>query len=74
MKAAIFEKPGLDNLKVDDSAEKPKHTDHDVLVRVNTVGVNPRSLCSFRCETSKTATTHTGSRDKRNNRENRRPR
>jgi len=41
MKAAIFEKPGLDNLKVDDSAEKPKHTDHDVLVRVNTVGVNP---------------------------------
>ncbi|MGA9170509.1 MAG: alcohol dehydrogenase catalytic domain-containing protein [Nitrososphaeraceae archaeon] len=41
MKAAIFEKPGLDNLKVDDSAEKPKPTDHDVLIRVKTVGVNP---------------------------------
>jgi NADPH:quinone reductase-like Zn-dependent oxidoreductase len=41
MKAATFEKPGLDNLKVDDSAEKPKPTDHDVLVRVKTVGVNP---------------------------------
>jgi len=41
MKAAIFEKPGINNLKVDDSAEKPKATDHDVLVRVNTVGVNP---------------------------------
>ena len=41
MKAAIFEKPGINNLKVDDSAEKPKATDHDVLVRVKTVGVNP---------------------------------
>jgi NADPH:quinone reductase-like Zn-dependent oxidoreductase len=41
MKAAIFEKPGLDNLKVEDSAEKPKPTDRDVLVRVRTVGVNP---------------------------------
>lgn len=30
MKAAIFEKPGLDNLKVGDSVEKPKITDHDV--------------------------------------------
>jgi NADPH:quinone reductase-like Zn-dependent oxidoreductase len=41
MKAAIFEKPGLDNLKVEDSAEKPKPTDHTVLIRVRTVGVNP---------------------------------
>jgi NADPH:quinone reductase-like Zn-dependent oxidoreductase len=41
MKAAIFEKPGLDNLKVGDSVEKPKITDHDVLIRVKTVGVNP---------------------------------
>jgi NADPH:quinone reductase-like Zn-dependent oxidoreductase len=41
MKAAIFEKPGLDNLKVEDSAEKPKPTDRDVLIRVRTVGVNP---------------------------------
>jgi NADPH:quinone reductase-like Zn-dependent oxidoreductase len=41
MKAVIFEKPGLDNLKVEDSAEKPKLTDHAVLIRVMTVGVNP---------------------------------
>ena len=41
MKKRLFEKPGLDNLKVDDSAEKPKPTDHDVLIRVKTVGVNP---------------------------------
>jgi len=41
LKAAIFEKPGLDNLKVEDSAEKPKATDHTVLIRVRTVGVNP---------------------------------
>ena len=41
MKAAIFEKPGLDNLKIEDNVEKPKLTDHDVLIRVKTVGVNP---------------------------------
>ena len=41
MKAAIFEKPGLDNLKVEDSVEKPNLTDNDVLIRVKTVGVNP---------------------------------
>lgn len=41
MKAVIFEKPGLDNLKVEDSAEKPILTDHAVLIRVMTVGVNP---------------------------------
>lgn len=41
MKAVIFEKPGLDNLKVGDNVEKPKITDHDVLIRVKTVGVNP---------------------------------
>ncbi|MBV9668700.1 MAG: alcohol dehydrogenase catalytic domain-containing protein, partial [Nitrososphaeraceae archaeon] len=41
MKAVIFEKPGLDNLKVEDSAEKPILTDRAVLIRVRTVGVNP---------------------------------
>jgi D-arabinose 1-dehydrogenase-like Zn-dependent alcohol dehydrogenase len=39
MKAAIFEKPG--NLKFEDSAEKPKSKDRDVLIKVRTVGVNP---------------------------------
>jgi NADPH:quinone reductase-like Zn-dependent oxidoreductase len=41
MKAAIFEKPGLENLKVIDNAEEPKISDHDILVRVKTTGVNP---------------------------------
>jgi NADPH:quinone reductase-like Zn-dependent oxidoreductase len=34
MKAAIFEKPGLENLKIKDDVELPKITDHDVLIRV----------------------------------------
>jgi hypothetical protein len=34
MKAAIFEKPGLENLKVIDNAEEPKISDHDILIKV----------------------------------------
>ena len=41
MKAAIFDAPGLDNLKIIDNAEDPKIGDHDVLIKVKTVGVNP---------------------------------
>jgi NADPH:quinone reductase-like Zn-dependent oxidoreductase len=41
MRAAIFEKPGLENLKVTADAEEPKLTDHDVLIKVKTAGVNP---------------------------------
>jgi len=41
MKAAVFEKPGLENLKVTDNIEKPKVNDHDVLIRVKAAGVNP---------------------------------
>jgi hypothetical protein len=32
MKAAIFEKPGLENLKIKQDIEEPKITDHDVLI------------------------------------------
>ena len=32
MKAVIFEKPGLENLKMKDDVELPKITDHDVLI------------------------------------------
>jgi hypothetical protein len=39
MKAAIFEKPGLENLKVIDNAEEPKVSDHDILIRVKATGV-----------------------------------
>ncbi len=41
MKAAIFEKPGLENLKIKHDLEQPKITDHDVLIRVKSAGVNP---------------------------------
>lgn len=41
MRAAIFEAPGLDNLKVIDNAEDPKINDHDILIRVKVAGVNP---------------------------------
>jgi len=41
MKAAIFEKPGLENLKIMEDIEEPKITDHDVLIKVNLSGVNP---------------------------------
>ncbi|MGB8937209.1 MAG: alcohol dehydrogenase catalytic domain-containing protein [Candidatus Nitrosopolaris sp.] len=41
MRAAIFEKPGLENLKIQHDIEQPKITDHDVLIRVKMVGVNP---------------------------------
>ena len=41
MKAAIFETPGLENLKVIDNAEEPRISDHDVLIKVKVAGVNP---------------------------------
>jgi NADPH:quinone reductase-like Zn-dependent oxidoreductase len=41
MKAAIFEKPGLQNLRVTDNAELPKISDHDILIKVKMAGVNP---------------------------------
>jgi NADPH:quinone reductase-like Zn-dependent oxidoreductase len=41
MRAAIFETPGLDNLKVVDNAEDPKMKNRDILIKINTAGVNP---------------------------------
>lgn len=41
MKAAIFEKPGIENLKIKHDVEQPKITDHAVLIRVKAAGVNP---------------------------------
>ena len=41
MRAAIFETPGLENLKVVDNAEGPKAGDHDILIKVKAAGVNP---------------------------------
>jgi NADPH:quinone reductase-like Zn-dependent oxidoreductase len=41
MKAAIFEKPGLENLEVKENLVEPKITDHDVLIKVRMCGINP---------------------------------
>ena len=41
MKAAIFEKPGLENLKVIDDVPEPKLSDNDVLIKVKVCGINP---------------------------------
>jgi NADPH:quinone reductase-like Zn-dependent oxidoreductase len=41
MKAAIFRKPGIENLQIRHNVEEPKITDHNVLVRVRMCGVNP---------------------------------
>jgi len=41
MKAAIFEKPGLENLRIKQDTEEPKITEHDVLVKVKMAGINP---------------------------------
>jgi NADPH:quinone reductase-like Zn-dependent oxidoreductase len=42
MRAAVFDKPGIENLKVRDNEEKPKLTNpDDVLIRVKVAGVNP---------------------------------
>ena len=41
MKAAIFEKPGLENLKVVDNVQEPKISDHDILIKVIVAGINP---------------------------------
>ncbi|MDQ4067248.1 MAG: alcohol dehydrogenase catalytic domain-containing protein [Thermoproteota archaeon] len=41
MKAAIFEAPGLENLKVIDNAEEPRISDHHVLIKVKVAGINP---------------------------------
>jgi NADPH:quinone reductase-like Zn-dependent oxidoreductase len=40
MKAAIFKKPGLENLEIREYAD-PQLTDHDVLIRVKVAGINP---------------------------------
>jgi NADPH:quinone reductase-like Zn-dependent oxidoreductase len=41
MKAAILEKPGLENLKVIDNLEKPRIDGHGVLIKVKVTGINP---------------------------------
>src|ERR687898_286216 len=41
MKAAVFETPGLENLRVLEDVQEPTISDHDVLIQVKVAGVNP---------------------------------
>ena len=41
MRAAAFEKPGLENLKIHEDIKQPQIIDHDILIKVKTAGVNP---------------------------------
>jgi NADPH:quinone reductase-like Zn-dependent oxidoreductase len=41
MRAAVFERPGLENLNVIADAVEPKLTDHDVLIKVKVARVGP---------------------------------
>jgi NADPH:quinone reductase-like Zn-dependent oxidoreductase len=62
MKAAIFEKPGLENLRVTDNAEQPKISDHDILIKVKLAGINPIDHFGFRSTAKNRSTSaYTGS-------------
>ena len=41
MRAAIFERQGLDNLIIKEDVQQPTITNHDVLIKVKSAGVNP---------------------------------
>src|SRR5262245_52205820 len=41
MRAAVFERQGLDNLNVKGDVQQPTITDYDVLIKVKAAGVNP---------------------------------
>ena len=41
MRAAVFERQGLDNLIIKEDVQQPTITDHDVLIKVHAAGVNP---------------------------------
>jgi NADPH:quinone reductase-like Zn-dependent oxidoreductase len=41
MRAAVFERQGLDNLNVIEDVQQPTIADYDVLIKVKAAGVNP---------------------------------
>jgi D-arabinose 1-dehydrogenase-like Zn-dependent alcohol dehydrogenase len=41
MRAAVFERQGLDNLNVKEDVQQPTITEYDVLIKVKSAGVNP---------------------------------
>jgi hypothetical protein len=47
MRAAIFERQGLDNLNVKEDVQQPTITDHDVLIKVKSTGANLAATTGF---------------------------
>lgn len=41
MRAAVFERQGLEYLNIKEDVEQPTITDHDVLIKIKATGVNP---------------------------------
>jgi NADPH:quinone reductase-like Zn-dependent oxidoreductase len=41
MRAAVFERQGLDNLNVIEDVQQPTIADYDVLIKLRAAGVNP---------------------------------
>ena len=41
MRAAVFERQGLDNLNVKEDVQQPTIADYDILIKVRAAGVNP---------------------------------
>ena len=41
MRAAVFERQGLDNLNVKEDVQQPTIADYDVLIKLRAAGVNP---------------------------------
>ena len=70
MRERIFETPGLDNLKVIDNAEDPKIKNRDILIKINTAGVNPidHLVVSGMLPKIATLSAYSGSRVKRRSR------
>jgi hypothetical protein len=62
MKAAVFEKLGLENLEIKQDVEQPKLTDHDVLIKVKMfIGEwTTLSICSLLSSSSTNATCCSG--------------
>ena len=66
MKAAIFENPGLENLRVMDNIKEPQVTGHDVLIKVKVAGINPidNFVVSGASKINSTTKSYTWSRNK----------
>jgi NADPH:quinone reductase-like Zn-dependent oxidoreductase len=66
VKAAIFENPGLENLRVMDNIKEPQVPGHDVLIKVKVAGIHPidNFVVSGTSKINSTTKSYTWSRNK----------